>query len=164
MTLSNDVKEQQVNTTEKKALFPRAIVFLLFSIFVWFGVVFLLFIDDFTRTLLLTTAVVATISQTSCFVLSAYCRKTKKMGYEEYLLSIPLRTGIVLVCVLVSLALCEESYRLMYALRVAIGYFITFPVLLVLTFPSEERACELALQANPQREEGKTISRRIDSN
>ncbi len=130
-------------------------IFAIFSAITWCVLIFAFPMEAEARKLLSVTATVGVMGQLACFVISAICQKTGQLGMVEYLLSMPCRTGGFLICVLISLVFCAEESQKIFAVRVAIGYFITFPVLLALTFPSEERTRKLITERSSRGKDNK---------
>ncbi len=148
-------ERQKVVKLDRVNLVVRAGFFAIFSATTWCVLIFAFPMEADVRKLLGVTAAVGVMGQLACFIISAFCQKTGLLGMVEYLLSMPCRTGGFLIGVLISLVFCAEESQKIFAVRVAIGYFITFPVLLALTFPSEKRTRELILERSSRGKDNK---------
>lgn len=128
-----------------RSLAFRAFEFAVYSALIWIVVVSFGTDDENVVWQVVLTCFVGSAGQLLNFVLIALCRKHGRSGIEEYFLSIPFRTGVYLVCVLLTLSSCDKDVRRSYAVCVLCGYFLTFPFHLLSLFPSEKHATERAL-------------------
>ena len=82
-------------------------------------------------------AAICVLGGLSSFALIAFCRRAGFLGFAEYALALLGRTGIPSVLVLCCLIRMDEECFRAATLRILIVYFLTAPLHVWLTIPSE---------------------------
>lgn len=121
-------------------LIGRSTVYAVYSAVVW-GVV--LFVSDGAlsepggmRTLAC-VAVACVLGAVSSFAVLAFCRRRRMVGLPEYFGAAIGRTGVPCCLVLVFLITMDEETARVATYRVLAAYFLTAPIHVWLTIPSE---------------------------
>lgn len=128
------------------------LVFVIWCCLLWSALICLSPLDEDARRLVAISGVICTLGHVACFATAEICRRVDAQGATAYLIGMPGRTGVFLLCAFFGLLNCENEFRRIFALCIICGYFGTFPVIIGLTFPSEKEACRRAVRQRAKKD------------